>query len=91
MGDSHLNIAYNLEKFLIPKEQWTDEILDKLPTDDEYEWLREELLSKFSAPIGIAYVPNWGYCVLASGQGPFVVWSGFDIEKYAKEENIPNT
>ena len=89
MGDSHLNIAYNLEKFIIYPEEWTGADERAIPPD-VFKMVNDEI-KVGGPPIGIAYVPNWGYCVLASGQGPFVVWSQFDIEKYAKEENILNT
>lgn len=69
--------ARNLEKYLISNEDLTDEVVAKLP-----EWAIEELFGQSSGPIGVAYVPDWGYCILASGQGPFVAWSEFDLEKY---------
>ena len=81
MSHPHLNTAFNLEKFLIPAEKWTDELLGKVPEVFEKELRGEEN----SGPIGIAYVPDWGYCVLMAGQGPFVAWSEFDLDEYTNE------
>lgn len=61
---------FELEDFLIPIEKWDQDPSwkQKVPQDIQQDLLRGDY------PMGLARHPTLGWCVLASGQGPFVVW-----------------
>lgn len=63
-----MSFCMELEDHLIPPAEWKDRYEEmpleckKIVDDDE------------DIPIGIGYKEGKGWFVLASGQGPFVVW-----------------
>lgn len=74
--------AMSLEKFLISPEEWEDHPWRSIVPQDKIDLIDEAIEERF--PVGVAYVPDWGYALLAAGQGPFVIWSEFDLEEYKK-------
>ena len=65
-------IAFEAEQHLIPPNKW-EEALPKLPEEGR-KILEEEMVAP-SGPTGLAKHPEYGYMILGSGQGPFIIWS----------------
>lgn len=59
--------VFKYEQYMIPPEEW--ETCGAPPT--ALKILREE---DGCGPIGLAKHPEYGWAVLACGQGPFIVW-----------------
>ncbi len=76
--------AMSLEKFLLPTDEWMreDHPWRSIVPRDKIDLIDEAMDERFS--VGVAYHPDWGYALLGTGQGPFVIWSEFNLEEYAK-------
>jgi hypothetical protein len=85
MKNSEFNV-YTAEKFMIPSEFWTEEIMDQFPED-----IRKEL-EYGEIPTGIGHHNQLGWFVTASaGQGPCLVWSEKgETEKEEFDEKVTN-
>ena len=59
--------VFSLEGNLINPNKW-EEHKNNVPPE---KWA---LLHDESGPIGLGFTPETGYYIIASGQGPFVVW-----------------
>lgn len=77
--------AFEAEKHMIPSVYWHAHFKN-LPK----EWadkLRTHRKDPFNGePTGLALVPGKGYCILACGQGPFIVWKEWEkrVKKVTK-------
>ncbi len=64
--------AMAVEKFMIDPGTWVEH-LDKIPPRGRQ--IIEQEMAEPSGPTGLALVPDKGYAVLMSGQGPFICWA----------------
>lgn len=73
--------VFELEKSLIPSENWNARYKDMHPKCQDL--VREMELDPFSqgGPIGIGFREDTGWFILCSGQGPFIHWIENDEEK----------
>jgi len=63
--------AMTIEKYLVPAESWGDHLSNMPPRCRQ---IIESEMAQPSGPTGLALVPDKGYAVLMSGQGPFICW-----------------
>lgn len=60
--------AMKLEARMIPYEQWAEKVPEHVRTMAEVE-------VKDMVPTGIAYDDERGWCIIQTGQGPYIFWS----------------
>lgn len=69
----HLSkIAFEAERYLILSDFWKDHI-PLMPEEGRKIFQKE--MNNPSGPTGLAKHPEYGYIIVGSGQGPFIIWS----------------
>lgn len=72
-------ITFKAEKYMISSEEW------ETNPDVPKEALRIALeANEEGIPTGIAKHPKYGWMVLMTGQGPFIVWSEVELPEVDK-------
>ena len=73
--------AFEAERHGIPTDEW-EKHLDNFPKEwaDQLRAHQADPMGPGSmgGPTGIALVPDKGYCIIACGQGPFIVWAEWE-------------
>jgi len=65
-------VTFELEKYGVSPEDW-EEHIPNLPKEAQ-KIMREEMACP-SGPTALALHPKYGYVILGSGQGPFIIWA----------------
>jgi len=79
-----MQLAWELEKDLIPSEDWTDEVIAHYPKGIQEElkvlragppWKQDSQgRTLLPHPTGVGFREDVGWFCIGCGQGPFIIW-----------------